>query len=180
MFDAIRYWYDWDSLAWGRTPPDKCVAEVREWFKDDIKKEDNKVEKKEKLTGYTRVAGVMFKDYTEKVYYYALYDEDVAVGSQVMVTGRGAGKIVDVVGVYTVDEFANKRVGIAIHEEICAVVDDSKYQERKAKRERVAELRKKMDEAIARVDEDKKYARYAEIDGEVGDLFKQYCELMDS
>ena len=138
-------------------------------------------EKKEKLTGYNRVAGIKFPDsYNDQEYYYALYDEFVDVGSKVMVTGRGEGKVVEVVGVYTKQEFEAMGLNFSRMEEVCAVVDDSLYRARVAKRESLANLRKKMDEAIARVDEDEKYARYAEIDGEVGELFQQYCDLLDS
>lgn len=126
---------------------------------------------KKPLTGYKKVAGV---NIGSNPYYYAVYDEAVEVGSIVQVTGRASGQNLTVDTLVPVEDYDGT---YTITEEVCAVVDNAKYLARQEKREKAAKLMKKMDAEIAKMTELDKYARYAEINPGVADLFKELKEL---
>ena len=126
---------------------------------------------KKPLTGYKKVAGVTLGT---APYYYAVYDEDIEVGSLVMVTGRASGQVLTVESLVSVDDYDGSHT---ITEEVCAIVDNTLYLDRQSRREKAAKLMKKMDAEIAKMTELDKYARYAEINPGVADLFKELKEL---
>lgn len=126
---------------------------------------------KKPLTGYKKVAGV---NLGSNPYYYAVYDEAVEVGSIVQVTGRASGQNLTVDSLVPVEDYDGT---YTITEEVCAVVDNAKYLARQEKREKAAKLMKKMDAEIAKMNELDKYARYAQINPDVADLFKELKEL---
>ena len=126
---------------------------------------------KKPLTGYKKVAGV---NVGTNPYYYAVYDEAVEVGSIVQVTGRASGQNLTVDTLVSVEDYDGT---YTITEEVCAVVDNAKYLARQEKREKAAKLMKKMDAEIAKMNELDKYARYAQINPDVADLFKELKEL---
>ena len=126
---------------------------------------------KKPLTGYKKVAGVTLGNVP---YYYAVYDEDIDVGSLVMVTGRASGQVLTVESLVSVDDYDGSHT---ITEEVCAIVDNALYLDRQSRREKAIKLMKKMDAEIAKMTELDKYARYAEINPGVADLFKELKEL---
>lgn len=138
-------------------------------------KEDNSMAncccEKKPLTGYKKVAGV---NLGSNPYYYAVYDEEIEVGTIVQVTGRASGQNLTVDSLMSVEDYDGSHT---ITEEICAVVDNAKYLARQEKREKAAKLMKKMDAEIAKMNELDKYARYAQINPDVADLFKELKEL---
>ena len=136
-----------------------------------IQKEGNIMSERKPLTGYNRVAGIRIQN---KVYYYALYDEPVEVGTTVLVTGRMAGQNLTVDSVMSFEDYYGSHI---ITEEVCAVVVVQPYIDRQAKREAAEKLMKKMDAEIAKMNEMDKYARYADINPEVAALFNQLKEL---
>lgn len=135
-----------------------------------LKEEDMMAEKKP-LVGYKSVAVVTMGS---NPYYYAVYDEEVEAGSIVQVTGTASGQNLTVTSVMDADDYNES---YKITEEVCAVVDTTKYQARVEKRMQAAELMKKMDAEIARIDEVDKYARYAKISPSIQALFDQLKEL---
>ena len=141
-----------------------------------LEKENKVMQRKNLPTGYNRVA-VINRGY--KPYYYALYDEDVKVGSKVLVTGLNQGEILTVDDVIEASEAIKNlpHKEFAIREEVCAVIDDSAYRTRVEKREKLVELKRQMDEMIAKEDAVSKYARYAEQNPEIAELFRQFQEL---
>lgn len=152
----------------------KCLKKADKLFtdrKDEEKMANCCCEKKKPLTGYKKVAGV---NLGSNPYYYAVYDEEIEVGSIVQVTGKASGQNLTVDSLVSVEDYDGTYV---ITEEICAVVDNAKYLARQEKREKATKLMKKMDAEIAKMDELDKYARYAQINPDVADLFKELKEL---
>lgn len=136
-----------------------------------IQKEGNTMSERKPLTGYKSVAGIRIQN---KVYYYALYDEPVEVGTIVQVTGRNAGQNLTVESVVSFEDYDGSHI---ITEEVCAVVSVKQYIDRQTKRAAAEKLMKKMDAEIAKMNEMDKYARYADINPEVAALFNQLKEL---
>lgn len=150
-----------------------CLKRADKLFADrkDEEKMANCCCEKKPLTGYKKVAGV---NLGSNPYYYAVYDEEIEVGTIVQVTGRASGQNLTVDSLVSVEDYDGFHT---ITEEICAVVDNAKYLARQEKREKAAKLMKKMDAEIAKMNELDKYARYAQINPDVADLFKELKEL---
>lgn len=81
-------------------------------------------------------------------YYYALYDANIKQGDKVMVTGAAAGKIWTVSGVYNRDSGVAKYIDITA--EIIGKIDADAYLERVEKREKIKDLKQKMNAAYGR------------------------------
>lgn len=183
--DAMAHaviWYKYQNIR----PCDVSLMDIDEVIKslDRAKKvltnfnkdkEDNSMAncccEKKPLTGYKKVAGV---NLGSNPYYYAVYDEEIEVGAIVQVTGRASGQNLTVDSLVSVEDYDGT---YTITEEVCAVVDNAKYLARQEKREKAAKLMKKMDAEIAKMNELDKYARYAQINPDVADLFKELKEL---
>lgn len=135
----------------------------------NIRVNKNKIAEREennnmtKLTGFNRIAVITvgYKDYE-----YALYNDDVKAGDTVIVTGAASDKILEVNKVIEVTDDLNVD---HITAEVRGKVDLTAYNERVEKRQRKADLIKKMDKAIAEAKEVDKYTKYAEF---LGDDFK--------
>ena len=126
-----------------------------------------------KLTGFKKVAAIKIGCVT---YYYALYDDDIAVGDSVLVTG--VCKDVCVVDeILTAEEEKEKTTKTIIAEVKCKV-DLSAYETRVQNRKKAEELRKKMDEKIAEINELDKYVVYAEKNPELANMLSEYRELV--
>lgn len=126
-----------------------------------------------KLTGYRRVAGVKMGVMT---YYFALYDEDINVGDTVLVSG--ACKEAVVVSEILTAEEAKEKTTKTITAEVKCKVDLSAYEARVQNRIKAEELKKKMDQKIAEMDEMNKYVVYAERNQELADMLAEYRELI--
>ena len=141
-----------------------------------IKKQNEREEKvMSKLTGYKKVAGIKLGGGT---YYYALYDEDVVVGDSVLVSGTF--KEVGVVDEILTVDAANAKLSLSkpISSEVKCKVDLSAYETRVQNRAKAEELRKKMDEKIAEMDELNKYVLYAERNPELANMLAEFRELV--
>lgn len=129
------------------------------------------------MTGNFKVAGVNFLDgtNTERTYWYALYDDDIVVGDTVVVKsghhGLGVAKVV------SIDE-RNTDV-VECGREIIAKVDFSAYEERKAKEQRKAELKKNMDAKVKQLQEYAIFEMLAEKDTELSEMLEEYKALIN-
>ena len=128
------------------------------------RKEENKMEK---LTGFNKIAMITigYKDYA-----YALYDDTIKVGDTVIVTGMADDKILTIKDIVNVTDNTNID---RVTAEVKAKVDLTDYNNRVEKRQRKAELVRKMDRAIAEAKEVDKYAEYAKF---LGDDFAKMFE----
>lgn len=125
-----------------------------------------------KLTGYNKVAVI---EIGGNDYHYALYDWDVEAGNRVLVTGNS--NILKVKEVITKDE-AKERYSNDITAEVMCKVDLSLYETRVENRKKAEEIRKKMDQKIAEMDEMNKYVVYAEKNPELAKMLEEYRELV--
>jgi len=127
-----------------------------------------------KLTGFNKVAVIEYNNTLDL--HYALYDEDIKVGDDVLVTGKLSSQIRQIKDIITLDE-AKKRYEDDIIAEVKCKVDLSAYDQRVKNRIKAAELRKEMDKKIAEMDEMNKYTVYAERNPELAEMLKQYQAL---
>ena len=145
------------------------------YFKRKNKKNENENKRSEnKMTNLEKFNKIAVITIGYKEYSFALYDEDVKEGDTVIVTGMASDKILTVDKIIDVTE--NTEVN-KITAEVKGKVDLTAYNERVEKRQRKAELMKKMDKAIAQADELDKYAKYAEF---LGDDFKAMLDEFKS
>ena len=129
-----------------------------------------------KLTGFKKVAAIKIGCVT---YYYALYDDDIAVGDSVLVTGVCKDVcVVDEILTAEEAEEAKEKTTKTIIAEVKCKVDLSAYETRVQNRKKAEELRKKMDQKIAEIDEMNKYVIYAEKNTELADMLAEYRELI--
>lgn len=147
-------------------------------YKKHIKTRKRKEERKEvkdmatNLEGFKRVAIIDFGGYNNK-YAYALYDDTVEVGDTVIVTGKAEGQFL------TVTEIINATdTDVIITAEVITKIDKTAYNKRVENRKRKAELKRQMDNAIAKNNENDKYAEYAKFLGtDFEKMFEEYKTL---
>lgn len=132
----------------------------------------NKGELSMKLLGFKNVAVI---EIAGKDYYYALYDEDIKAGDNVLVTGS-CSSILNVKEVVTAEE-AKEKCTKDICAEVKCKVDLSAYNERVKNREEAVNLRKKMDEEIKKMDELNKYEMYADKNPALKEMLEQLKSL---
>lgn len=124
------------------------------------------------LTGFKRVAIIDFGGYNNR-YAYALYDDTVEVGDEVVVTGKAEGQLLTVVEIINATD-----TDVNITAEVIAKVDKTDYNKRVENRRRKAELARQMDKIIAQNDENSKYAGYAEsLGGKFAEMFEEFKTL---
>lgn len=126
-----------------------------------------------KLTGFKKVAVV--KIYNSP-YHYALYDNDIKIGDQILVSGT-CKNVLTVDEIITLEE-AETRCSKAIISEVICKVDLTNYNQRVANRKKAEELKKKMDKRISEMDEINKYIMYAEQDAELSNMLDEYKSLI--
>ena len=125
-----------------------------------------------KLTGYDKVAVI---ELGGKDYYFALYYWNVEAGDNVLVTGnKSIFKVKDVIN----KDEAKEKYSNDITAEVMCKVDLSLYETRVENRKKAEELRKKMDQKIAEMDEMNKYVVYAEKNPELAKMLEEYRELV--
>lgn len=129
--------------------------------------------RKMKLTGYNKVAVIKMSGVD---YYYALYDDSVIAGDSVLVSGA-CEKVVVVDEVIATEEVKTK-CNKTITAEVKCKVDLSAYNQRVENRIKAEELRKKMDQKIAEMDELNKYVMYAERNPELAQMLTEYQNLV--
>lgn len=158
------------------------VNVYKKYIKKHKRKEDaitnTKEERKEvkdmatNLTGFKRVAIIDFGGYNNR-YAYALYDDTVEVGDEVIVTGKAERQLL------TVTEIINATdTDVNITAEVITKIDKTAYNKRVENRKRKAELKRQMDNAIAKNNENDKYAEYAKFLGtDFEKMFEEYKTL---
>lgn len=127
-----------------------------------------------KLTGFTKVAVI---EICRSDYYYALYDNNINIGDKVIVSGRCSNSILEVKNILTLEE-TKEKFNKAITEEVMCKVDLTAYNTRVENRKKAEDLRKKMDQKIAEMDEINKYVMYAERNPELAKMLEEYRELV--
>lgn len=130
--------------------------------------------KMSKLTGFKKVAVI---ELSGKDYFFALYEENVFAGTQVIVSCPMSSKFYTVKEVITVEEM-RERFKDDITAEVISSVDTSMYDTRVENRKKAAELRREMDKKIAEMDEMNKYALYAERNSELAQMLAAYNSLV--
>lgn len=127
-----------------------------------------------KLTGYNKVAVV---EYCNHDYHYALYDDDIYAGDNVLVTGDLANKQNLIVKeIITIEEAKEVYSGVIAAEVKCKI-NLCAYEQRVKNREEAEKLRKKMDEEIKKMDELNKYEMYADRNPALKEMLEQFKSL---
>ena len=144
-----------------------CVKEsnLMKW------KDDNGMSK---LTGFSKVAVIRQGSLD---YHFAIYDDGYSYepGNKVMVSGDDKVKTINEI---ITPEEAAERFKKNITAEVICPVDTSAYDERVNKRKAAEDLKKKMDDAIKKMDEEYKYEMYAEKNADLKAMLDQYRELV--
>ena len=151
-------------------PGNKCLTLVRKSIRPIF---TNKGESNMKLSGFKNVAVI---EIAGKDYYYALYDEDIKVGDNVLVTGSCSTNILTVKEVVTAEE-AREKCTKEICSEVKCKVDLSSYNQRVEDRKEADKLRKRMDEEIKKMDELNKYEMYADRNPALREMLEQLKSL---
>lgn len=128
---------------------------------------------KGKLTGFNRVAIIRYGCID---YHYALYDDNINAGDEVLVSGVNKN-IVTIIEIISLEE-AKFRYNKDIIEEVICKIDRTDYLKRVVDRKTAKEILKKMDKRIAELDNMKKYEWYAEKDEELKEMLSEYLELV--
>ena len=132
--------------------------------------------KKEKLTGYKKVA-VIQTDGCGYNYNFAIYDDgvDYCPADKVMVSGND--RIQTIEEVITAEE-AKERFGGDIVAEVIGRIDTTAYDKRVEKRKEAKRIKDEMDKKVKEMDELLKYEMYAKQSPEFLTLLDQYKELV--
>ena len=141
-----------------------------------IKEGDVMNMKKEKLTGYKKVA-VIQTDGCGYNYNFAIYDDgvDYCPGDKVMVSGND--RIQTIKEVITAEE-AKERFGGDSIAEVIGRIDTTAYDKRVEKRKEAKRIKEEMDKKVKEMDELLKYEMYAKQSPEFLALLDQYKELV--
>lgn len=132
--------------------------------------------KKEKLTGYKKVA-VIQTDGCGYNYNFAIYDDgvDYCPGDKVMVSGNDRIQIIKEV---ITPEEAKERFGGDITAEVIGRINTATYDKRVEKRKEAKRIKEEMDKKVKEMDELLKYEMYAKQSPEFLALLDQYKELV--
>ena len=148
------------------------------WFDDleVLKINSKELEEKymKKLKGFSKVAVVKQGSIN---YHFAIYDDGYSYepGNKVIVSGDERIKVIN--EIITPEEAAERFKNNITAEVICPV-DTSAYDERVNRRKAAEDLKKKMDDAIKKMDEEYKYEMYAEKNAYLKAMLDQYKELV--
>lgn len=120
-------------------------------------------------------AGIKFESgaNTDRVYAYALYDYDIVVGDLVVVNTGHHGMAV--ARVATIGEI--KKEEVACGREIICKVDTTAFKDRKAKAQRMAELKKEMDAMVQDLQATALYELMAEKNPALATLLSEFKSL---
>ena len=134
--------------------------------------EDNRMAK---LTGFNKVAVIeQGTGYSQKDYFYALYDDNIYPGDKVLVSGSASGQIWTVKDIVYDDTYANKNITA----EVICKVNTYKYDERCANRKKAEELRKQMDKKRKEIEARKDDEYYASLDSEYAEMLAKMKEMV--
>lgn len=130
---------------------------------------------KKALTDYEWVAMI---EQNGKLYAYALYDDDVVAGNEVIVTGTASKDIWRVTLIYAAGNPELKDIDVC--EEVICKVDTSAYKARVKKRKEEAELKAKLGQRRAKLIESIGDEYLDGLDPEYKKLREQLKELRES
>lgn len=151
------------------------------WFDEDKLEIIENYESEETSTmlkGF-RVAGISFLEgsNTERVYAYALYDDEIKVDDVVVVQsghhGLGIAKVVNI------EETDINADAVQCGREIIAKVDFTAFNERKEKIARLAKLKKDMDKKVRELQHIALYEMLAEKDPALKELLDEFKTLSE-
>lgn len=136
-----------------------------------LESEDNRMAK---LTGFNKVAVIeQGTGYSQKDYFYALYDDNIHPGNKVLVSGSASGQIWTVKDIVYEDTYANKNITA----EVICKVDTTDYDNRCKNRKEAEELRKQMDKKRKEIEARKDDEYYASLDSEYAEILAKYKGL---
>lgn len=139
--------------------------------------EQNQEEQKMAITGDFKVANVKFLNGTNTCteYEYAMFD-DYEVGDTVVVASANHGLgIAKISAIITKDQSATKN----FEREIVTKVDMETYEARKKNRNRVNELKTKMDKRFNELNKIALFEMMAEKDAELKSMLEEYKSLIE-
>lgn len=156
------------------------------WFKLnelEFLKEESEENNMGKLTGYKAVATAtaMHGGTSSR---FAIYEDgtDYKVGDTIL-TSKGTAHTTESVCViseiFTPEEY-QEQSDSPVLSEVIAKIDTAAYAKRTADRTKAVELRVKMDEAIKKMDEVRKYELYAQNNPELAEMLSSYRTLTKS
>lgn len=108
-----------------------------------------------------------------KVYAFALFDENVAVGDRVLCDSEGGYSIAEVLNIHTKSEYSQLHSRVVTKEIICKV-DFSAFDERVAKRREMASIKAEMDKLVAENQDLILYQAIAEKNPQMAVLLERY------
>lgn len=136
-----------------------------------LESEDNRMAK---LTGFNKVAVIeQGTGYSQKDYFYALYDDNIHPGNKVLVSGSASGQIWTVKDIVYEDTYANKNITA----EVICKVDTTDYDNRCKNRKEAEELRKQMHKKRKEIEARKDDEYYASLDSEYAEMLAKYKGL---
>lgn len=143
-------------------------------------KEDNNVANNE-VQGNYKVAMVRHvqncaNHNTVKVYAFALFDNDVAVGDKVLCDSEGGYSVAEVIDIHTKEEYSQAHSRVVTKEIICRV-DFSNFDKRVSDRKERAIIKAKMDKMVAENQDLILYRTIAENNPAMAELLERYKKL---
>ena len=128
------------------------------------------------ITGNFRVARVQFIDgcNKNKIYGFALFDNDVVEGDYVLCDTQNGHNIAKVINIETPEQY-----GTGVTKEIICKVDFSAYEHRKEIRKQKSELKAKLDKAIRENQDLVLYETVAKSNTQVAELLDKYKALLE-
>lgn len=127
-----------------------------------------------KLEGYSKVAVIYAGG---RPYHYALYDESIKSGDNVIVTGAATEYFHTVTEVISVEESNEALKGKTISAEVICKVDVEAYVDRLEARKKKEELKKKMDKRKKEIQQQIDMRFYAEKDEEFAKMYDEFLNL---
>ena len=126
------------------------------------------------LEGYEKVVVVKFNNCSID-YYFALYDNDIHVGDEVLVSG-GTSDIPTVKQILTAEE-AKKYCKVQIISEVICKVDTKAYKKRVAAREEKTKIRAELDRKKKELQKTRDDEFYAAMDPGFAELYAKYNKI---
>ena len=113
-----------------------------------------------------------------KVYAFALFDNNVAVGDKVLCDSEGGYSIAEIINIHTKQEYSQAHSRVVTKEIICRV-DFSDFDKRAADRKERAAIKAEMDKLVAENQDLILYRAIAENNPTMAELLERYTKLTE-
>ena len=110
---------------------------------------------------------------TEKVYAFALFDNDIVIGDKVLCDSEGGYSVAEVIDIKSKIEYSQTHSRVVTKEIICKV-DFSAFDERVAKRREMASIKAEMDKLVAENQDMILYQAIADKNSTMAALLERY------